>query len=38
MAELCQNQIKASLRGIPVEIVGYKERADQAVGNGSGIK
>ncbi|KAE8743573.1 hypothetical protein FOCC_FOCC010820 [Frankliniella occidentalis] len=37
MAELCQNEIKSALGNIPVEIIGYKESPQQAVGNGSGV-
>lgn len=38
MAQLCQNQIQSTFDGVQVEIIGYKERPQQAVGNGSGIK
>lgn len=37
MAQLCQNQIQSTFDGIQVEIIGYKEHPQQAVGNGSGI-
>ncbi|KAJ1523946.1 hypothetical protein ONE63_010494 [Megalurothrips usitatus] len=37
MAELCHHQIKSAYGDIKIEIIGYKENPQQAVGNGSGI-